>query len=219
MSDSELIQNSLGPTPPIAKKVFGNRLNLAEAYAEMLATDGIERGLIGPREVSRIWERHVLNSAVLGEVVLQNARVIDVGSGAGLPGIPLAIARPDLEVQLLEPLLRRTVFLEEAVAKLGLDCSVHRGRAEDPQIRKAIGGADVATSRAVAPLGKLTGWSLPLVRVGGAMVAIKGSSVHEEIERDAAVIKRTGGGQPEVHSVGMGILEQSTFVVSVPRVS
>ncbi|WP_282938253.1 16S rRNA (guanine(527)-N(7))-methyltransferase RsmG [Corynebacterium auriscanis] len=219
MSDNELIQNSLGPTPSIAKKVFGNRLNLAKAYAELLATDGIERGLIGPREVSRIWERHVLNSAVLGEVVSQNARVIDVGSGAGLPGIPLAIARPDLEVQLLEPLLRRTVFLEEAVATLGLDCSVHRGRAEDPQIRKSIGGADVATSRAVAPLGKLTGWSLPLVRVGGAMVAIKGSSVHEEIERDAAVIYRTGGGQPEVNSVGMGVLEQSTFVVSVPRVS
>lgn len=208
----------LGPTPGVARKVFGQRIDLAERYARALATDGIDRGLIGPREVPKIWERHILNSAVLGEAVPENARVIDVGSGAGLPGIPLAIARPDLHVDLLEPLLRRTTFLQETVGALGLSCVVHRGRAEDSNVVKAIGGADVATSRAVAPLGKLTGWSLPLVRVGGAMIAIKGASVHDEIKRDAKAVKRAGGAHPRVKPIGEGTLTESTSVVIVERI-
>ncbi|AEI10532.1 glucose-inhibited division protein B [Corynebacterium resistens DSM 45100] len=211
--------DELGPTPPAAHKVFGSRVGLAEAYARSLASDGIERGLIGPREVPRIWERHVLNSAALEEAIPRDVRVVDVGSGAGLPGIPLAIARPDLNVQLLEPLLRRTVYLDEIVRELGLNCSVHRGRAEDPNVVKELGGADVVTSRAVAPLGKLTTWSLPLVRVGGSMIALKGSSIAEEIVRDAKQIKKAGGGQPSSMLVGATLLNEPTHVVSVERLN
>lgn len=219
MSDSESPAEILGPTPASAEKVFGERLNLAEAYASTLSTKGIERGLIGPREVGRIWERHVLNSAVLGEAIPHGARVIDVGSGAGLPGIPLSIARPDLDVILLEPLLRRTRFLDEVSVELGLSVRVVRGRAEDGDIVRSIGGADVVTSRAVAPLGKLAAWSLPLVKVGGSMRALKGASVSEEIERDAQQIARSGGGKASVELVGEGVLEEPTHVVVIPRVS
>lgn len=202
-----------------AEKIFGDRLPLAQRYAELLETDGIERGLIGPREVPRIWDRHVLNSAVLSEAIDEGKRVIDVGSGAGLPGIPLAIARPDLTVQLLEPLLRRTTFLEEVVQELGLDnVEVHRGRAEEKHIRKVLGGADIVTSRAVAPLGRLSEWSLPLVAVGGEMRALKGASVTEELVRDAVEIKKAGGGQGSVLEVGGNLLNESTHVVVIPRV-
>lgn len=207
-------------TPPAAKKVFGERLPLAESYAQWLATAGIERGLIGPREVDRLWDRHILNSAVLGEVVAEGARIVDIGSGAGLPGIPLAIARPDLTVQLVEPLLRRTTFLNEVVEDLGLaHVEVIRGRAEERDVLDHAGGADVVTSRAVAPLGKLTRWSLPLVKKGGSMRALKGSSVSEELVRDAKEIKKAGGGQGEVLTVGGDVLEQSTHVVVIPRVT
>ena len=202
-----------------AEKIFGDRLPLAQRYAELLETDGIERGLIGPREVPRIWDRHVLNSAVLSEAIDEGKRVIDVGSGAGLPGIPLAIARPDLTVQLLEPLLRRTTFLEEVVQELGLDnVEVHRGRAEEKHIRKVLGGADIVTSRAVAPLGRLSEWSLPLVAVGGEMRALKGASVTEELVRDAVEIKKAGGGEGSVLEVGGNLLNESTHVVVIPRV-
>ena len=206
-------------TPPAAKKVFGERLPFAESYAQWLATVGIERGLIGPREVDRLWDRHILNSAVLGEVVAEGARIVDIGSGAGLPGIPLAIARPDLTVQLVEPLLRRTTFLNEVVEDLGLaHVEVIRGRAEERDVLDYAGGADVVTSRAVAPLGKLTRWSLPLVKKGGSMRALKGSSVSEELVRDAKEIEKAGGGQGEVLTVGGDVLEQSTHVVVIPRV-
>lgn len=202
-----------------AEKIFGDRLPLAQRYAELLETVGIQRGLIGPREVPRIWERHILNSAVLSEVIDRDKRVIDVGSGAGLPGIPLAIARPDLNVQLLEPLLRRTTFLEEVVEELDLvNVEVHRGRAEEKQIRKALGGADVVTSRAVAPLGRLAEWSLSLVSVGGSMRALKGVSVIDELRRDAAQIKKAGGGQGSVLEVGGNLLDETTHVVLIPRV-
>lgn len=208
----------LGPTPPAARAVFGERLPMAEAYAASLASDGITRGLIGPREIPRIWERHVLNSAVLGEAIAEGARVIDVGSGAGLPGIPLAIARSDLRVQLLEPLLRRTTYLEEICGRLGLDAEVVRGRAEEGHIVRALQGADVVTSRAVAPLGKLVRWSLPLAKRGGVMQALKGGSVHEEIERDGAEIAKAGGGNIAVTEVGRDVLEAPTHVVTVARV-
>ncbi|WP_459610497.1 16S rRNA (guanine(527)-N(7))-methyltransferase RsmG [Corynebacterium urogenitale] len=206
-------------TPPAAKEVFGSSLDLAERYAQWLATAGIERGLIGPREVSRLWGRHILNSAVLGEIIPEGVRIVDIGSGAGLPGIPLAIARPDLKVQLVEPLLRRTTFLKEVVDDLSLDnVEVIRGRAEEPSVVQAVGGADVVTSRAVAPLGKLTQWSLPLVRKGGSMRALKGSSVGEELQRDAKLISKVGGGAGEVVTVGSGVLDEPTHVVVIPRV-
>ncbi|WP_039885864.1 MULTISPECIES: 16S rRNA (guanine(527)-N(7))-methyltransferase RsmG [Corynebacterium] len=194
--------------------VFGSRLPLAQEYHDSLATDGSTRGFIGPREVPRLWERHILNCAVIEQVIPEGATVIDVGSGAGLPGIPLAIARPDLHITLIEPLLKRYNYLNEVTEKLGLEnVTVRRGRAEEGPIKKAVAGADVVTSRAVAPLGKLAKWSLPLVRKGGEMIALKGSSVHEELERDAADIKKAGGGKAEVTTV------HGTTIIRVPRVN
>ncbi|WKS70214.1 16S rRNA (guanine(527)-N(7))-methyltransferase RsmG [Corynebacterium accolens] len=194
--------------------VFGSRLPLAQEYHDSLATDGSTRGFIGPREVPRLWERHILNCAVIEQVIPEGATVIDVGSGAGLPGIPLAIARPDLHITLIEPLLKRYNYLNEVTEKLGLEnVTVLRGRAEEGPIKKAVAGADVVTSRAVAPLGKLAKWSLPLVRKGGEMIALKGSSVHEELERDAADIKKAGGGKAEVMTV------HGTTIIRVPRVN
>lgn len=204
--------------PAIAARVFGDRLDLACRYAEWLADAGVVRGLIGPREVTRLWERHILNSAVLAEVIEDGVRVVDIGSGAGLPGIPLAIARPDLSIQLVEPLLRRTTFLHEVVDDLGLaSIEVHRGRAEEKSIVRAVGGADVVTSRAVAPVGRLMGWSLPLARRQGYVRALKGSSVSEELIRDAAEIRKAGGSAGRVLTVGEGILDQATYVVEVER--
>ncbi|MGP5497981.1 16S rRNA (guanine(527)-N(7))-methyltransferase RsmG [Corynebacterium flavescens] len=195
-------------------KVFGPRLALAQAYRDSLATDGSIRGFIGPREVPRLWQRHILNCAVVNSVIPTGARVVDVGSGAGLPGIPLAIARPDLQLTLVEPLLKRSNYLSEVVELLGLDnVTVIRGRAEEGPVKKAVAGADVVTSRAVAPLGKLAKWSLPLVRKGGEMIALKGSSVLEELERDAAEIKRAGGGKAQVETI------EGTTIIRVPRVN
>src|SRR5690625_1728114 len=142
--------------PDGAADVFGAGLETARRYATLLAGPGVERGLLGPREVDRLWERHLLNCAVLAEVVESGERVVDIGSGAGLPGLALAIARPDLTVTLVEPLLRRSTFLGEAVAELGLPVAVVRGRAEDAVVLAEVGGADAVTSRAVAPLDRLT---------------------------------------------------------------
>lgn len=210
----------LEPAPTAAAEVFGERLPLAEAYHRSLATDGSTRGFIGPRELPRLWDRHILNCAVIGEVMETGASIADVGSGAGLPGIPLAIARPDLRITLIEPLLKRSVYLAEVVELLGLDnVTVIRGRAEEKSVRRALGkGVDVVTSRAVAPLGKLVGWSLPLAKIGGMMVAMKGSSVTEELERDAADIRRAGGGRAEILSVGTTHLSEPTTVIRIPRV-
>lgn len=195
-------------------EVFKDRLLLAEKYHDLLATDGSTRGFIGPREVPRLWERHLINCAVIGDVMDEGATVVDVGSGAGLPGIPLAIARPDLQITLIEPLLKRSVFLQEVVDKLALDnVTVIRGRAEERPIKKAVAGADIVTSRAVAPLGKLAKWSLPLVRRGGEMIAMKGESVHEELARDAADIKKAGGGKAQVEVV------RGTTIIRIPRVN
>lgn len=172
------------------------RLPLVEEYAALLATDGVVRGLIGPREAPRLWERHLLNCAALPAAMPEGADVCDIGSGAGLPGLVLAIARPDLRVELVEPLLRRTTFLEEVVGQLGLDnVVVTRGRAESLHGSRSF---DVVTSRAVAPLGRLLEWSMPLVAPTGAMVAMKGSSVAEEIEEARSVLERLGCDAPEI---------------------
>lgn len=207
-----------GQLMDIAEKVFGSRLDLAKEYHDSLATAGVERGLIGPREVPRLWERHILNCAVLGELIGEGESVVDIGSGAGLPGIPLAIARPDLRITLVEPLLRRTVYLAEFVDAHALNVLVVRGRAEQPGVKKEAGGADVVTSRAVAPLEKLAKWSLPLIHERGRMLALKGSSAVDEIDRDRAALTRLGAGKLEVVECGVGLLPTPTIVVRAERV-
>lgn len=187
---------NLGDPPEAGAELFGERLGLAEEYAQLLATDGVVRGLIGPREVPRLWERHLVNCALLSQAIPEGATVCDVGSGAGLPGLVLAVARPDLDITLVEPLLRRTTFLDEAVEVLGLvRVTVQRGRAEEVADGRRF---DVVTSRAVAPLARLLGWSMPLVSPTGAMVAMKGSSILDEITAAGSVLQRLGCAQPEI---------------------
>jgi 16S rRNA (guanine527-N7)-methyltransferase len=203
-----------------AAAVFGDRLGLAERFVDLLSEHGVERGLIGPREVDRLWDRHVLNSAVVGELLPPAARVVDVGSGAGLPGIPLAIVRPDVEMVLVEPMARRVAWLDEVVKTLGLtSVTVLRGRAEESTIKDQVAGADVVTARAVAPLAKLCGWCLPLLRVGGRLVALKGASAVEEIERDRSALGRIGGVDPRIETCGADVLDVPTTVVVVDRVA
>jgi 16S rRNA (guanine527-N7)-methyltransferase len=197
--------------------VFGERLPLAERYAEHLATTGVEWGLVGPREASRVWERHILNCAVVADLIPPAARVLDIGSGAGLPGIPLALARPDLRVVLVEPLARRVEWLRTVIADLELPVEVERGRAEDISIRRRWEGADVVTSRAVAPLHRLAAWCLPLVRPGGMMLAVKGMSAPAEVERDARAVAASGGGIPRIETCGVGIVDPPSTVVVVER--
>jgi 16S rRNA (guanine527-N7)-methyltransferase len=212
---------SAAPSPallPAARKVFGERLPLAEAYARLLITDGVVRGLIGPREAPRIWERHLINCGVMSAMIPTGASVVDVGSGAGLPGIVLAVARPDLTITLVEPLARRTAFLSEAVTALGLDATVTvvRGRAED-----VAGGppaaADVVTARAVAPLDRLAGWCLPLAAVGGRLLALKGSSAADEVSEHRTAIARLGGSEPVITVCGADVIDPPTTVVEIVR--
>lgn len=207
------------PPPPAAGAVFGDRLDLARRYATHLVGTGVERGLVGPREAPRVWERHLLNCAVVAELVPDGARLVDLGSGAGLPGIPLALARPDVEVVLVEPLARRVDWLREVVEDLGLPVRVERGRAEDPDVRSRWEGADVVTARAVAPLGRLAGWALPLLRPGGSLLALKGASAPDEVARDAAAVRRAGGSPPRVVRCGVGVVEPPGTVVVVQRSS
>lgn len=190
-----------------------DRLPLAEAYVASLADAGVVRGLIGPREASRLWDRHLLNCGVLAEAVPEGSTVCDVGSGAGLPGLVLAIARPDLHVTLVEPLLRRTTYLEEVAADLDLsNVEVVRGRADALHGERAF---DVVTSRAVAPLGRLLDWSMPLVAPTGTLVAMKGSSVADEIEDARPVLKRWGCAEPEIVELGAGLVSPPTRIVRV----
>jgi 16S rRNA (guanine527-N7)-methyltransferase len=209
-----------------AERLFGTRLPLAARYVDLLAEHGVPRGLIGPREVPRLWQRHILNSAVIAELIPIGATVVDVGSGAGLPGVPLALARPDLKVTLLEPMARRVAWLTDVVAELGIPVEVVRGRAEEPDVRQRLSGAssqpsrpgaDVVTARAVAPLAKLAGWCLPLVRPGGQLVALKGESASDELARDAEEVRRAGGTELSVVSCGSDVLPVPTTVIVVRR--
>lgn len=191
---------------------------LLATYAGLLATAGVERGLIGPREVPRLWDRHLLNCAVVVPLVPADADVIDVGSGAGLPGIVWAIARTDLRVTCLEPLQRRATFLEEVVAELGITerVQVVRARAED--IVRGRGPvtslrARVVTARAVAPLERLAGWTVPLVRPGGELLALKGRSAAEEVDASRSVLERLGVVSVDVVECGEGIVDPPTTVV------
>jgi len=201
-------------TPELARRVFSSeRLSLIEAYAASLATDGVVRGLIGPREAPRLWERHLLNCAVLAEVIPEGATVCDVGSGAGLPGMVLAIARPDLAVTLVEPLLRRSTYLTEVSEQLELSTvEVVRARADELHGKRRF---DVVTSRAVAPLERLLGWSMPLVAPEGSLLAMKGSSISDEIADAAGVLARLGCTEPVVLELGADVISPQTFAVQV----
>ena len=203
--------------PPAAAAIFGDRLELAERYAGILAGAGIERGLIGPGEVGRLWERHILNSAAIGELLDGGERVADVGSGAGLPGLPLALARPDLRVTLIEPLLRRADFLSEVVEALGLKVAVIRGRAEEATVRREAGALDVVTSRAVASLDKLTRWSFPLLRAEGRMMAMKGERAQDEVDEHRRAMLSLGATDVKVMECGVNYLTPPATVVVATR--
>lgn len=210
------------PPPPAAATVFGDRLDTARAYVGLLATAGMERGLLGPREIDRLWERHVLNSAAVAELLEPGETVVDVGSGAGLPGIPLAIVRPDLRVWLIEPMQRRCDFLTAAVDHLGIAATVIRGRAEDVAVRRAVAaatgvGADAAVSRAVAGLDKLARWCLPLLRTDGRMLALKGDRAAEEVAECGGALRGLGATGVRVVRCGAGYLDPPTTVVVARR--
>ena len=211
-------QAGAGP-PDSAKLVFAAQLVQAERYAALLSGIGVERGLIGPHEVPRLWERHLLNSAAVAELLGAGERVVDLGSGAGLPGIPLALARPDLRVVLLEPLLRRINFLTEVVSTLKLPVEVVRGRAEEPGVRSQIGGADAVVSRAVASLDKLTRWSMPLLRPEGRMLAIKGERAEQEVAEFRRVLKSSAAENVRVVACGGSFINPPVTVVVAQRSS
>ncbi|MGY1601997.1 16S rRNA (guanine(527)-N(7))-methyltransferase RsmG [Geodermatophilus sp. SYSU D00815] len=201
----------------MARAVFGDALEAAERYVARLASDGVTRGLIGPREVDRLWERHVLNSAAVAEAVPSGARVVDVGSGAGLPGIPLGLARPDLAMTLVEPMARRVEFLEEAVGELERPWRVVRGRAEERSVVSAVGPVDVVTARAVAPLPRLVAWCRGLLRPGTRLVALVGARAVQELP--ALVPELEAAGMRDVHprAVGAALGNAATTVVVLTR--
>jgi 16S rRNA (guanine527-N7)-methyltransferase len=209
----------IGPEATAAAELFGDRLPLAIRYANLLSSVGIEHGLIGPRETGRIWERHLLNCAAVTDLLPVSARVVDVGSGAGLPGLVLALRRPDLQLDLVEPLQRRISFLTMIVADLGLSSAVrvHRGRAEEPAIRTAVGQSEWVTARAVAPLARLVGWCLPLLTPGGRLLALKGRSAAVELERDEPAVRRAGGVAGQVRLCEIPGMDEPSRVVVIQR--
>ena len=209
--------DSVPPTPEVARAVFGDALPQAERYVARLASEGVTRGLIGPREVARLWERHVLNSAAVAEAVPDGARVVDVGSGAGLPGIPLGLARPDLTMSLVEPMARRVEFLEEAVAELGAPWRVVRGRAEDRSVAAAVGQVDVVTARAVAALPRLVAWCRGLLRPGSQLVALVGARAVADLPSLVPELEAAGMRDVRARAVGAALGEAATTVVVMTR--
>jgi 16S rRNA (guanine527-N7)-methyltransferase len=198
--------------------LLGAGLDDARRYAALLATDGIVRGLLGPREADRIWDRHLLNSAALAMLVPEGARLVDVGSGAGLPGIPVALACASSRVVLLEPLERRCTFLREVVAELGLEdrVSVVRGRAPDA-VSQLPFLADFALARAVAPLERLVSWTMPLVQPGGFLLAQRGERAEQELREAGPGLGQYGAGAAEIVEIGGDLLGTPVRVVRVPR--
>lgn len=200
------------PTPPeAARVVFGAALPTAEAYAAFLAGPGVERGVLGPAESERIWDRHLLNCGVVAELVPPVRQLVDIGSGAGLPGLVLAMLLPDVEVVLVEAMARRTAFLAECVGALGLsNVDVRRGRAEEMAGRLK---ADVVTARAVARLDRLAALAAGVAKPGGVVLALKGASASQELADAAPVLQRLGASGAEVVTAGAGIVSQPTTVV------
>jgi 16S rRNA (guanine527-N7)-methyltransferase len=198
------------PAPQTAAEVFGAALPVAVAYAGILATRGVEQGLLGPREVPRLWDRHLLNCAVVAELLEPRpGTLLDLGSGAGLPGLVLAMLLPGTAVTLLEPMERRCRFLGECVTELGLaNATVLRGRAEDVTIR-----TEVVTARAVAPLPRLAELAMGVVRPGGMILAIKGRTAAEELKAAGSVLRRIGARDARVVRAGQGRVDPATTVV------
>ncbi len=195
--------------PAAAAKIFGAGIDKARGYAAALVRDGDELGLLGPREMPKLWTRHILNSAVVAELVPAGASVADVGSGAGLPGIPMAIAQPEANFVLIEPMERRSNWLSQQVAELGLDnVRVVRARAEE------VGEVfDIVTARAVSALPKLLRMTVPLTRHGGEIIALKGSKAAEEIEESRSLMKKLKIAGFEIVLTGAQQLEEPTRVV------
>jgi len=197
--------------PPAAVEVFGTAIGLAERYAGLLAGPGVERGLLGPGEAERLWDRHLLNCAAVAELVPSPCSLIDLGSGAGLPGIVLAMLLPDVTVTLLEPMARRVTFLEECIQILGLaNVGVRRGRAEDVTGQLT---ADVVIARAVAPMEKLAGLAIGLLKPGGVVLAIKGAGAMAEVSRARPELRRLGARDVEVLQAGSGRVDPAATVV------
>ncbi len=204
------VTDELEAEPDAAAAVFGDRIDLARRFTAALAEHGEERGLIGPLEVPRLWTRHILNSAVAAPFF--DGRVADVGSGAGLPGLVLAIARPDVQFTLIEPMERRTVWLNEQVASLGLhNVTVERLRAEEWARGRVF---DVVTARAVSALRTLIPWTAPLVRVGGRLAYLKGANVAAEVDAAEKQMRRFGVVDVEIHVVGEGVVDEPTRVLT-----
>jgi 16S rRNA (guanine527-N7)-methyltransferase len=188
--------------PKAAVAVFGAALPLAERYAAVLADAGVERGLIGPGEADRLWDRHLLNCAALAELVPHKGVLADLGSGAGLPGLVIAMLRPKVRITLIEPMARRAAFLEECVASLGFShVTVLRARAEELAGRV---GADVVTARAVAPLDKLAKLAAGLVRPDGVVLAMKGVGAADELMKARPVLVQLGIADAAVVQAGDG---------------
>lgn len=200
------------PDPEGLATAFGPGAETIQQYVDILISRGVDHGLLGPREAARIWQRHILNCASIAPAFGAGQTVADIGSGAGLPGVVLAVARPDLHVTLIEPLLRRSTFLRSVVDELGLEVEVRRARAED-----LIGHEqyDAVTARAVAPLARLSRWGLPLVRKGGYLVAMKGSSLESEIADAASTLREFHAGAVLIESYTVAGLDQPTVVVRI----
>jgi 16S rRNA (guanine527-N7)-methyltransferase len=204
---------ALPAAPAAAATVFGERLALAERFAAILADTGVSHGLIGPREVPRLWERHILNCAVAHEAFPEGVSIADVGSGAGLPGLALAVARPDLHLHLIEPMLRRTTWLSTTADALGLDnVTVHRGRAEEFHGRLS---APYATARAVARIDKLARWTFPLLEDCGVLVALKGDQAEQELEGERAALAKLGMVDSAIRTYGADLLEVPTVTMEL----
>ena len=192
-------------------------VDLLERYAAMLAGAGVQRGLLGPREAPRLWERHLCNSAALIELLTPGQVVVDLGSGAGLPGVVLAALRPDVTVVLVEPLLRRSDFLHEVVQELGLRTTVvRRARAEE---LAGVLLADVVTARAVAPLDRLAGWALPLLHPGGRLLALKGERADAELAAAGSALTAAGAASSEILDIGADVTAARVVAVTAGRQS
>lgn len=197
--------------PAVAGELFGDRIDLARRFVRALVEHGEERGLIGPQEVPRIWTRHVLNCAIAAPLFPTGGRVGDVGSGAGLPGVVLAIARPDVTWELIEPMERRVSWLDEQVSALGLEnVTVHRARADEAAVE---GMLDAVTARAVSAMRTLIPWTAPLVRDGGELILLKGRSVDAEIDAAHKVLRKHRVTDVRVEVLGDGVLHETTRVV------
>lgn len=197
--------------PAVAGELFGDRLDLARQFVRALVEHGEERGLVGPQEVPRIWTRHVLNCAIAAPLFPTGGRVGDVGSGAGLPGVVLAIARPDVTWELIEPMERRVSWLDEQVSALGLEnVTVHRARADEVAVEGVL---DAVTARAVSAMRTLIPWTAPLVRDGGELILLKGRSVDAEIDAAQKVLRKHRVTDVRVEVLGEGVLDETTRVV------